>query len=185
MTARLPAFFATALTAAWLSGCGVTPNTGSADERQTLHRKCEATLTEFKNEDPTLAARLTSAYGYAIFPDIMTAAVGVGGAHGRGEVYIQDRMIGFADVSLANIGVQLGAQKYGELILFENQQSLTDFQASTLVFDARATAVAAASGAAATANYTRGVLVFTMPETGLMAQAAIGGQKFRYVAMGR
>ncbi len=183
MTTKTKAFLAMSLTAAWLAGCGVTPNIGSPDERQILHSECQASLTEFKNDDPTLAAKLTSAYGYAIFPHVVSAAVGVGGAHGSGEVYMQDRLIGYTDVTQANIGAELGAQKYGELVLFENQQSLIDFQASTVVFDARATAVAAASGAAATADYTRGVIVFTMPETGLMAQAAIGGQKFRYVAM--
>jgi lipid-binding SYLF domain-containing protein len=92
--------------------------------------------------------------------------------------------VGYADVTQANIGAQLGAQKFAELILFENQRSLLDFQDSTTTFDARATAVAAASGAAAVADYTRGVIVFTMPESGLMAQAAIGGQKFRYVPLG-
>jgi hypothetical protein len=40
--------------------------------------------------------------------------------------------------------------------------------------------VAASKGAASTADYRRGVIVFTLPESGLMAQAAIGGQKFRY-----
>ena len=184
MTMRKQMIFATALTAVCFAGCGVTPNTGSAEERQILHGECQATLTDFTSSDPTLASKLTAAYGYAIFPHIVTAAVGVGGAHGNGEVYMGDRLVGYADVSQGNIGAQLGVQKYAELVLFENQRSLTDFQASTVVFDARATAVAAASGAAETADYTRGVIVFTMPETGLMVQAAVGGQKFRYVATG-
>jgi len=41
-------------------------------------------------------------------------------------------------------------------------------------------AVAAASGVAQTANYTHGVAIFTTSSTGLMAQAAVGGQKFSY-----
>jgi lipid-binding SYLF domain-containing protein len=183
MTTKLQALLATAFFAASIAGCGMTPNTGSADDRQILHSECQASLTEFKSDDPTLSAKLTAAYGYAIFPHVVGAAAGIGGAHGNGEVYAHDRLIGYTDLTQANVGAQLGVDKYGELILFQNEQSLTDFQASTVVFDARAAAVAAASGAAATADYTRGVIVFTMPETGLMAQAAIGGQKFRYVAM--
>jgi hypothetical protein len=41
-------------------------------------------------------------------------------------------------------------------------------------------AIAAAQGAALNAKYREGVLIFTLPRSGLMAQAAIGGQKFSY-----
>lgn len=41
-------------------------------------------------------------------------------------------------------------------------------------------AIAAAEGAALNAKYREGVLIFALPRTGLMAQAAIGGQKFSY-----
>lgn len=45
---------------------------------------------------------------------------------------------------------------------------------------AKMSAVAAAEGAALNAKYREGVLVFTMPRSGLMAQVAIGGQKFKF-----
>ena len=37
-----------------------------------------------------------------------------------------------------------------------------------------------AEGAALSAKYREGVIVFTLPRSGLMAQVAIGGQKFSY-----
>lgn len=182
MKSRGSAMLACALTALWLTGCGVTPNTGNADERQALHTQCLETLKMFKDRDPTLPQRMDSAHAYAIFPEVVNAAIGVGGAHGDGEVFQGGRLLGYADMSQGNIGLQLGAQKYSELILFENDRSLSDFQGSTVEFDARATAVAAASGSASSADYTRGVMVFSMPQSGLMLQAALGGQKFRYTA---
>ena len=41
-------------------------------------------------------------------------------------------------------------------------------------------AVAAAEGASKNAKYEHGVLVFTLAKTGLMYEASIGGQKFKY-----
>ena len=173
-----------AVAGALVGACGVTPNVGTPSEQQAIHLQTQDALSQFEQADYSFRQRLESAYAYAIFPDVITAAVGVGGAHGNGEVYAGGRLIGYADLSQGNIGVQLGAQKFAEVVLFENAGSLSDFQRSTLEFDARASAVAAASGAAATADYSKGVLVFTLPQSGLMVQAAIGGQKFRYTSAG-
>jgi lipid-binding SYLF domain-containing protein len=163
-----------------VAGCGSISNPGSFADRELLHSRVEAALADFRAADPTLETLMARAHAYVIFPQIVSAAVGLGGAHGDGEVYQGGRLIGYADVSQASIGAQLGGQKYAELILFETQSALLDFQNGTVEFDARATAVAASKGAASTANYQHGVMVFTLPEGGLMAQAAIGGQKFRY-----
>jgi lipid-binding SYLF domain-containing protein len=177
MKAKLPLLF---IAAGLLAACGTTPNTGSYNQRELLHTDAQNALAQFKATDMSLEQKLDGAYAYAIFPNVVTAAVGVGGAHGNGEVYQNGRLIGYADLSQGNIGVQLGGQKYAELVLFQNDRSLSDFQHSTVEFDARASAVAAKDGAASAADYTNGVLVFALPQGGLMFQAAIGGQKFRY-----
>lgn len=168
-----------------LSACGSISNPGSTADRELLNSRVQAALADFRAADPTLQDLMMKAHAYAIFPQIVSAAVGIGGAHGDGEVYQAGRLIGYADVSQANIGAQLGGQKFAELILFESQSALLDFQNGTVEFDARATAVAASKGAASTANYQNGVIVFTLPRGGLMAQAAVGGQKFRYRPVGQ
>ena len=145
-----------------------------------LRQQSMAAVADFKTADPSLEAKMASAHAYAVFPEIVSAAVGVGGAHGTGVVYQGGRVIGYADVSQATVGAQLGGQKYSELVLFENQSALLEFQQGTVEMDAKASAVAASKGAASTANYQKGVMVFTVSQGGLMAQAAIGGQKFRY-----
>jgi hypothetical protein len=45
---------------------------------------------------------------------------------------------------------------------------------------AKVSAVASAEGAALNAKYRDGVIVLTLPRSGLMAQVSIGGQKFRF-----
>jgi len=122
MKLRIPSLFLACAAAGLLSACGATPNTGSYQDRQDLHAQAMSTLAEFRRTDPTLQARIDSAYAYAIFPKVVSAAVGVGGAHGNGEVYQNGRLVGYADVSQGNVGIQLGAQKYSELILFENSR---------------------------------------------------------------
>ena len=37
-------------------------------------------------------------------------------------------------------------------------------------------------GAAANAKYTNGVMIFTQQKGGLMYEASVGGQKFKYTA---
>ena len=147
-----------------------------------MHEQVQATLDDVKKTDPTIQKFFDSAYGYAVFPEIVTAGVGVGGAGGDGEVFEKGKFVGYTDLSQGTVGLQLGAQKYGEIIFFEKESAITAFKSGTTEFDARATAVAASAGAAATANYSNGVAVFTIPIGGLMAQAAVGGQKFRYEA---
>ncbi|HUO06929.1 MAG TPA: hypothetical protein VM008_01240 [Phycisphaerae bacterium] len=165
-----------------LGACGSTPNPGDSADRQELRDQVKAAIHDFKVTDPSIQRFFDTAYAYVVFPEVVTAAVGVGGAHGNGEVFEKGKFIGYADVSQGSIGAQLGAQKYAEILFFQNEGSFVDFKYSTMEFDARATAVAASAGAAAAADYRRGVITFTLPESGLMAQAAIGGQKFRYEA---
>ncbi len=169
----------------FIAGCSDTPNIGSTSDRELLTSQSAAALADFKNADPTLQRLLDHCLAYAIFPAVVNGAAVVGGAHGDGQVYSKGKLIGYTDVSVGSIGAQLGGQKYAELILFQHEGSLLNFQQGTLEFDARVGAIAASSGAADAANYSRGVIVFTLPESGLMAQAAAGLQKFRYVPAGQ
>ncbi len=120
-------------------------------------------MNDFRTIDPSVQRFFTSSHAYVVFPRIITAAVGVGGAHGDGEVYENGKFAGYADVSQGSIGVQLGGQKYAEILFFQNEGSFVDFKYSGLEFDARATAIAAANGAAATADYRAGLSPLRCP----------------------
>ena len=162
------------------AGCGSTPNTGTSEDREVLHSRVQTCMADFKAEDPTIQRFFDTAEAYVVFPRVVTGALVVGAAHGHGEVYQKRQLIGYADVTQGSVGAQIGGQRFAEVIFFQNESSLVDFKYGTLEFDARATAIAASRGAGTTADYRRGVVIFTLPESGLMAQAAIGGQKFRY-----
>jgi lipid-binding SYLF domain-containing protein len=161
-----------------LAGCPTAPKDESS--RNDLHANVDSTMSRIKALDPSLDKLMRDAYGYVIFPTVTKGGAIVGGSYGRGEVYEQGSMVGFADISQATVGAQLGGQNFSELILFQNKQAMDNFKNGKLKFAANVSAVALKSGAADSAKYTDGVLVFVEPRAGLMVEAAIGGQSFSF-----
>jgi lipid-binding SYLF domain-containing protein len=133
-----------------------------------------------KKADPGLQKFFDTAAGYAVFPSVGKGAAGIGAAYGRGEVFEGGKLVGYATLTQASIGLALGGQKYTELIFFENKAALDRFKSGTFAFAAQASAVALKSGVSANAKYSDGVAVFTLGEAGLMYEASVGGQKFAY-----
>jgi lipid-binding SYLF domain-containing protein len=147
-----------------------------SDAQEALHTILEKT--------PKLASFKKEAYGYAVFPRITKAAIGVGGAAGNGVVYKDHSIVGTAHLKQATVGIQLGGQQYVEVIFFENEDAFKKFTNGKLKFDAQASAVALKAGAAIDLAYQDGVAVFTATKGGLMYEASIGGQHFKYKSKG-
>ena len=152
--------------------------TVQADER--LRTESQEAVANFLKTDSTLQRFLDDSAGYAIFPNVGKGGLVVGGAHGKGLVYEKTKVVGQATITQASIGAQVGGQTFAELIVFETPAALNEFKAGKFELSAEASAVAATEGASKTANYKRGVAVFTQPKEGLMVQASVGGQKFKF-----
>lgn len=140
------------------------------------------------------------AYGYAVFPNVGKGGIGIGGAYGKGRVYEQGRYIGDTSMTQLSVGFQLGGQGYSQIIFFEHAAALKEFTQGEFEFGAEASAVAITLGAGAKAGstgaaagasvdkekakvvgaYSRGMAVFTIVKGGLMYEAAIAGQKFKF-----
>ena len=142
--------------------------------------KAEETKQTFLEKDPDLKAFFGEAYAYVIFPSIGKGGLAVGGAHGKGIMFRNDSPVGEAKMTQVTIGFQAGGQAYSEVIFFENEASYERFTASKYEFAAQVSAVAATAGASADVAYEDGVAVFTMAKGGLMYEASVGGQKFKY-----
>ena len=142
--------------------------------------KTEDAITEFITKKPGMQKFFDEAYGYAVFPSVGKGAIGIGGAHGKGIVYEQGNPIGDAKLTQISWGLQLGGQAYREVIFFETKEALQSFKDNNFEFAARASAVAVTAGASADAAYEKGVAVYTLVRGGLMYEASIGGQKFKY-----
>ena len=137
----------------------------------------------FIKTDESMKQLFGDAYAYVIFPNIGKGAVIVGGAEGNGTVFEKEKAIGTAKMVQVTVGAQVGGQSYREVIFFEDKAALDRFKENKIEFSSQVSAVAAKSGASATAKYRDGVAVFTDATGGLMAEASIGGQKFTYKSL--
>jgi lipid-binding SYLF domain-containing protein len=138
----------------------------------------------FIKTDALMKSLFENSYGYAIFPNVGKGAIGIGGAAGSGAVYEQGKNIGTAKMIQVNAGFQFGGKAYREVIFFENKEALDHFKNNQLEFSGQASAVAVKEGASANIKYRNGVMVFTQEKSGLMLEAAIGGQKFTFKPAG-
>jgi lipid-binding SYLF domain-containing protein len=95
-------------------------------------------------------------------------------------LYEKGKAIGHATLTQASFGAQAGGQSFAEVIFFETPHALEDFKSGKFEMSADVSAVAASEGASKSAKYKNGVMVFALPKKGLMVQASVGGQKFKY-----
>lgn len=147
----------------------------------------------------------SNAYGYVLFPNIGKAGIGIGGAHGKGKVYVGGKQTGTASMTQVTYGLQLGGQVYSQVIFFEDKRSFDEFTSGNFEFGAQATAVAITASAGAQASsgggtqagaaggknnastvsggYRKGMAIFTVAKGGLMYEATLGGQKYKYESL--
>src|SRR3954452_13890932 len=161
-----------------LNGCSTAPkNEGDAT---ALAANADSTLAGYKAKDSSVQALLDKSVGYAVFPDIGKGGWIVGGSYGRGQVYEGGRLIGYADISEVNAGFQWGAQNFSELLIFTKQPDFDKFKGGDFAVGANVSAVALTAGAAGTTDASKGAIALVDTKGGLMAEAAVGGQRLRF-----
>lgn len=165
----------------------------------------EETIKLFRNAGES-AKFFGRSHGYAVFPNIGKGGIGIGGAYGKGNVYERGKLIGTASMSQVSMGLQLGGQAYSQIIFFEDARALRDFTNGNFEFGAGVSAVAITASASASATttgagaaasggkkdattassgYYKGMAVFTIAKGGLMYEASVAGQKFKYTPLKR
>jgi len=142
-----------------------------------------------------------NSYGYAVFPSIGKGGFILGGSYGNGKVYRGGEVTGRVTVIEGSIGFQAGGKKFSEIIFFEDKRAFDEFTSGAFEFDATAQAVAITAGVEAQASnygssagasknpntvmqaettYYKGMAIFIHSKGGLMIEASVGGQKFKY-----
>ena len=167
------------LVAGLLISCSTAPSTPG--NRDVLLQQATTTMSEMSREDPGLDELTKKGYGYALFPEVAKGGLIFGGGYGRGVVYEQGQHIGYADLSQASFGLQVGGQTYSELVVFENKAALERLKQGRIDLAAGASAVILKTGAAVNAPFVDGIAVIVRPIGGAMAEAAVGGQQVTYV----
>ena len=173
-----------------LLGAVITSSTWADNYTETVDVFRTAVSSEFFDKS----------YGYAVFPTIGKGGIGIGGAHGKGQVYAEGAHVGDTTMTQLTVGFQLGGQAFSQIIFFEDKRSFTEFTSGSFEFGAQATAIAITASASAAAPttgttagagshksttttvgaYYKGMAIFTVAKGGLMYEATVGGQKFSY-----
>ncbi|WP_455210249.1 lipid-binding SYLF domain-containing protein [Kaarinaea lacus] len=159
-----------------------------------------ATIKTFK-ESAEGKKFFQNSYGYAVFPTIGKGGFGIGVAHGKGQVYVGDKVTGKSSVTQVSIGAQVGGQAYSQIIFFEDKRAYDEFTGGNFEFSAQASAVAITTGAQAQAGttgksasanpgardagaqearYHKGMAVLVHAKGGFMYEASLGGQKYNF-----
>ena len=108
-----------------------------ADEKSRLTEEVGESRAEFLKKDASLGKELAAAAGYALFPSVGKGGIGIGGAHGTGQVIVGGSPVAKTTLTQVDVGFQLGGQKYAELILFENKEALDHFLTGAFTMAAR------------------------------------------------
>jgi lipid-binding SYLF domain-containing protein len=161
------------------------------------------TIEAFRSS-PVVEKFFSDSYGYAVFPTIGKGGFGIGGAHGKGQVYKDGTVTGTTSMTQVTIGFQVGGQAFSQIIFFQDKRAYSEFTSGNFEFGAQASAVAITVGAQAqagstgssagassgskesgpqSAKYNNGMVTFTHTSGGLMYEASVGGQKFKYKAL--
>src|SRR5688500_562673 len=184
-----------------LMGLAIVSMFGSLAHADDDAAECAEAIKLFKDAGES-AGYVKNSYGYAVFPTIGKAGLGIGGAHGSGCVYKQGKQVGTAKMNQVSFGWQAGAQGYSLLVFFEDERAFNEFTSGDFEFGAKASAVAITAGASAGAGtsgtssgasagkndattksrtgYENGLASFSIIKGGLMYEAALGGAKFKY-----
>jgi lipid-binding SYLF domain-containing protein len=159
------------------------------------------TIAIFKSAGES-SAFFKNSHGYAVFPTVGKGGLGVGAAHGKGRVYAQGKYVGDVTMNQLSVGLQAGGQAFSQIIFLEDKRAFDEFTGGNFEFEASVQAVAITAAAGATAGtsgtaagasggkkdaatvgkYHKGMAVFTVAKGGLMYQATVAGQKFKYSA---
>jgi lipid-binding SYLF domain-containing protein len=149
------------------------------DEADEYHEKAQVALNEFKEKDPKVQKFIDQSVGYVVIPTVGKAALGIGGARGKGVLYEGGAVTAVVTLTQLSFGFQGGGQAYSEFIFFEDAATLKNFKHGNYELNAQASAVAITAGASADAEFNGGMAIFTQAKGGLMYEAAVGGQKFK------
>ena len=159
--------------------CASAPEVRS--DQLELEVKARAKLELMQEKDPNLAEVLSNSAGYAVFPTIGEGGFIVGALSGVGVLFDPEgNVLGYCETRGGSVGAQIGGQRFSQLMIFQHERALATFQQNDFEFSSDASAVAADKGASVRMAFSNGVATVVDDEDGLMAEASIGGQRYRY-----
>ncbi|MGE5260334.1 MAG: YSC84-related protein [Actinomycetota bacterium] len=150
----------------------------AADE---INASANATLHKFVSQYQSAQELGTKAAGALVFPSVVKAGLGFGGAYGEGVLIVHGNPAGYYNMVSASFGFQLGVQAQSVIILFMTEDALKQFEQSygwKVGVDGSVVVVnLGAAGSVDTNSLTSPILGFIFDQEGLMYSLSLEGSK--------
>ncbi|AOY00697.1 YSC84-related protein [Jeongeupia sp. USM3] len=157
--------------------------TPAAEQRAKIRQMASDTLADVYKAHPDAEATIAKSAGYAVFDTggAMILFAGAGGGSGV-AVSLPSKKETFMGVAQAKAGLGLGIKNSRLVLVFTSPKSFNKFVTSGWAFGGDATAAAKASdkgvGLTGATMITKGVYAYQFTESGLTAEATVGGSKY-------
>ena len=152
----------------------------SAEE--DLDARVQAALARLQEQDKAAREALELAKGVLVFPTVVKAGLGLGGAVGDGALLIDGETVQHYRTTKASIGFQFGVQVRSEVILFLTDAALNHFRASNGWEAGVDGSIAIAEFGAVrdldTNNTQQPIVGFVFGSQGLMYDLSLAGSKY-------
>jgi lipid-binding SYLF domain-containing protein len=157
------------------------PDVATADTADEINNSANTTLHRFVAQNPSAQELGRKAAGALVFPSIIKAGFGLGGAYGDGVLIVHGNPAGYYNIVSASFGFQLGVQSQSAIILFMTEEALAQFEHSygwkVGVDGSIVIVTVGASGSIDTDNLTSPILGFVFDQQGLMYSLSLEGSK--------
>jgi lipid-binding SYLF domain-containing protein len=157
------------------------PSAAHAASASEINAKVDVALDSLLAQSPAARALVEEAVAVLVFPEVVKAGFGFGGAFGEGALRRNGATVAYYNIASASFGLQIGAQAFSEAYVFMTEDALAHLdRAGGFEVGADAAVAVASEGlsaGASSATVTKPITVFVYGQKGLMAGATIQGSK--------
>ncbi len=163
----------------FLVGCN---NITEENSGNIINRDAEIALQRLFELDPDTISIYKNSAGTIIIPRITKAGFVLGGSYGEGVLRINEAPIDYYSMASASYGLQVGAQRYSNIIFFMTQEALRSFRVkdgwelgvdAEVVFRDKGYSLGISSN-----TVTKPIYAIVFDQKGLLAGTSLEGAKF-------
>ncbi len=157
------------------------PPAGEASSAGEINDAANAMLHRFVEQNLSAQELGRKAAGVLVFPSVLKAGIGLGGAYGEGVLIVHGNAAGYYSIISASLGFQLGVQSQSVIIMFMTEDALAKFENAygwKVGIDGSIVIVTlGAGGFIDTDNLTGPIIGFIPDQQGLMYSLSLEGSK--------
>ena len=157
------------------------PPAGEASSAGEINDAANAMLHRFVEQNLSAQELGRKAAGVLVFPSVLKAGIGLGGAYGEGVLIVHGNAAGYYNIISASLGFQLGVQSQSVIIMFMTEDALAKFENAygwkVGIDGSIVIATLGAGGFIDTDNLTGPIIGFIPDQQGLMYSLSLEGSK--------